>query len=748
MMFTVIWGLTRVFLGGFLAMLGIGLVGGVLVIAATYLFGNVLVAGLASGLLAVGATVIRWTGTIFNFFVEHLITKYSETLGTLGLSGGIDVVWSAFRDVANIALIGLFVFLAINIILGVKEYGEKKMIAKILVIAVLLNFSLLFTKVIIDTANFTAYQFYKSAGLERTRSAGVEGDLSSGGVADVFLNAAGITTAGDTFWGVKALADKNMGAALAFTVVATLLLFVMVGLFLYGAFQMLTRAILLVVLMILAPLAFVSWLVPSSTVEAGWKTWWESLISAAFFSPLFMMSLWASMLLLQKAGETRGGTTLGQFFTDPTKSAEAWTLIVVYCFAVGLLYFSIKFASSFANSIVGFSTISTGLRNALVGVPALAWRFGVAPLARQTIGRSAYFGRAASIQLGRDLTEKAGHKKQEARDLFKMGKIDEAKKNRMFAEAKTLENRAGKHALWAGRFDPFAKAGFNLGDAGLARQLTKVAGVSELLAGQRPKEVDVGFKQGIEKKIKLGQERMEALEVKPGERQKLREEAAEKVEGKAEYQAEAQRLQREHEAAQREHDSEKARVERDEGGHITSGRIQLRATKAEVEEIKRSIYEDARRRIETTTDAGEVRRIVAERNRGLKQEDLKVARAQKRLDALTAPLKEAKKNLDKTAGSLKRFAEAVDREANYEGNRRVRARQLGNVGAAEYLGRKSAGTGQRAAAWLSRDYEVVDEIASGVAKNVRGKVGTGNLKATIARLRRDFSEEFDEGAGE
>ena len=139
MMFTVIWGLTRVFLGGFLAMLGIGLVGGVLVIAATYLFGNVLVAGLASGLLAVGATVIRWTGTIFNFFVEHLITKYSETLGTLGLSGGIDVVWSAFRDVANIALIGLFVFLAINIILGVKEYGEKKMIAKILVIAVLLK---------------------------------------------------------------------------------------------------------------------------------------------------------------------------------------------------------------------------------------------------------------------------------------------------------------------------------------------------------------------------------------------------------------------------------------------------------------------------------------------------------------------------------------------------------------------------------------------------------------------------------
>lgn len=369
------WALGRLFIGGFMAIVGIGAAGGIVAAIAavvSYLFGNYIVALLAALLLAAGGIVLRWTGAIFNFFIDHFIVGYSATLNTLGIMNGINIVWTGFRDLANIALIGLFVFLAINIILGVKEFGEKRMIAKVLTIAVLLNFSLLFSKMIIDATNFTAYQFYKSAGLQRS----ADGTVTSGGVADAFIAAAGITTIGDTFEGVKALADKSTPAALAFTIVATLLLFSMVALFLYGSFHMVTRGILLVFVMVVSPLAFVSWLVPSNSIGARWKEWWETLISAAFFAPMFMIALWASMLLLQRASQARGNMTLGEFFTNPTVNAGAWTLVAVYCFAVGFLFASIKFATSFSSSISGWK--GTAALSRTVGSTALSMGAGVA----------------------------------------------------------------------------------------------------------------------------------------------------------------------------------------------------------------------------------------------------------------------------------------------------------------------------------------------------------------------------------
>jgi len=382
-LFNLIVTFVRTALIGFIMLLGVG---GLIAIAGgaiSYLFGSYIVAGIGSALISLGAQFVIWTGSIFNYFIEHLITKFSVTLQSLGIMEGIDVVWTAFRDVANIALIGLFVFLAINIILGIKSYGEKKTVAKVLIIAVLLNFSLLFTKVIIDSTNFVAYQFYKSAGLPENSSS-----AESGGVADAFLAAAGITTIGDTAAGLKTLSDsKGTATALGFTVVAIFLLFMMIGLFVYGAFQVIARSIFLVFLMVVSPLAFVSWIVPANKVEMTWSKWWQSLISAAFFAPLFMMALWASMMLLQQIAQRRGNTSLGEFFTNGSANTDAWSIIFVYCFAVGLLYASIKFASTFSSSIAGY-----GYAASIAGLPFLstlavgnrALRFA----GRQTFGKA------------------------------------------------------------------------------------------------------------------------------------------------------------------------------------------------------------------------------------------------------------------------------------------------------------------------------------------------------------------------
>ncbi|OGG80344.1 hypothetical protein A2952_02750 [Candidatus Kaiserbacteria bacterium RIFCSPLOWO2_01_FULL_59_34] len=727
-MFSVAWGLARIFLGGLLSMLLAGAVAGIVFAIVGYLFGSYILAGLTTLIAAAGSQAITWTGAIFNFFVEHLITRFSATLETLGIMSGIDVVWAAFRDVANIALIGLFVFLAINIILGVKEFGEKKMIAKVLVIATLLNFSLLFTKVIIDAANFSAYQFYKSAGLER----GPDGATRHGGVSDAFLAAAGITTIGDTFTAVKALADKDTGAALAFSVVVAVLLFVMVALFLYASFQMISRAILLVFLMILSPLAFVSWLVPNSAIEANWKKWWESLLSAAFFAPLFMIALWASMLLLRKAAEARGTTTLGGFFTDPTRSAEAWTLIVVYCFAVGLLYASIKFASSFSKSIAGFSIVGQGLKNAMIGAPALAWRFGVAPLARQTIGRAAYYGREKLVKEGKSISMKAGRIERLADLKFQKGILTETARAAEYKRADEVAKGAGRYALAAGRADILAKAGFNIGDAGVARQLAKATGISEIIAGQRPKEVDVGFRQGVESKIKLGKERMEPLELTQGERRQMEKAAFDAIFKNKENIAEQGRLRTAHDSAERERDDVARKID---------------GPKSAAQKKMNDMEEQVRKAMLALSTAAEHEKETKRADLARWQGELK--RAEESLSEINKPLEEVGARLTAAANAHETFTNKLVGQAEKERDEMIRSRQLGNVGAGKYVGERSAGMLYRHTGWPGKNKDKVGTIiGEKVASAMRGKVNRGDVRRALQRLRAEFGDDFSAVADE
>src|SRR3989344_8901685 len=117
-------------------------------------------AGIGSFFMWFGVKAVVLAGGLFELMLDYGIIKFGAMLKNI--ESGINDGWTALRDIANIIIIGLFVFIAVNIILGVKDFGDKKRVAHVLIVAVLINFSLLFTKVIIDASNFTAYQFYNS----------------------------------------------------------------------------------------------------------------------------------------------------------------------------------------------------------------------------------------------------------------------------------------------------------------------------------------------------------------------------------------------------------------------------------------------------------------------------------------------------------------------------------------------------------------------------------------------------------
>ena len=70
--------------------------------------------------------------------------------------------WTMVRDIANAVFIFLLLYLGIKTVLGLGDW--KKPVGMIIVVALLMNFSLFFTKVVIDVSNLAAYQFYNAIG--------------------------------------------------------------------------------------------------------------------------------------------------------------------------------------------------------------------------------------------------------------------------------------------------------------------------------------------------------------------------------------------------------------------------------------------------------------------------------------------------------------------------------------------------------------------------------------------------------
>src|SRR3989344_684841 len=78
-----------------------------------------------------------------------------------GLSGidAITIGWGITRDVANIFFIFILLIIAIATILRLESYGAKQLLPKLIILALLINFSLVIATTIVDASNVLALTF-------------------------------------------------------------------------------------------------------------------------------------------------------------------------------------------------------------------------------------------------------------------------------------------------------------------------------------------------------------------------------------------------------------------------------------------------------------------------------------------------------------------------------------------------------------------------------------------------------------
>jgi hypothetical protein len=309
--------------------------------------------------------------------------------------------WGIVRDISNLLFIAMLIYVAFGLILDLKKVDAKKMIVSLVVMAVLINFSLFFTKVVIDSSNILARIFYRQIVILGTPS-----DASSASSTDI-VNATGVEVKSlsqalmDGFDVNKMLSIETLqkmnaegkgdepGFVFLIILLAVLLNLVAAWIFFICALLFIGRIAGLWISMIFSAFAFMSFAVPwvGGIKRLGWHSWIEDLMGVAFLAPIFIFF----MYLIISFVNTKFLDGLFLHIKNFTMTQFIIALIIQFVILIMLLKQSKELAMKLAGEAGG--AIVNGLKGAgaavggfVTGAALAAVSGGTSLVARNTIG--------------------------------------------------------------------------------------------------------------------------------------------------------------------------------------------------------------------------------------------------------------------------------------------------------------------------------------------------------------------------
>lgn len=256
-----------------------------------------LVVFIASTALQLVSLLTGLGATVLNGSVYYTVVKISDNYSGIP---AINEAWKAIRDIANMGFIFILLYGAIQMILGIGS-DIKKLIINIIVVAILINFSLFFTKIVIDISNILTLFFYDAIAPGAT-SAGFS--LTQKGLSNAFMQHLELTSL------YQASKNLTVGSVVTIGVMGSIMLLIAAFVFFAVAIMFIIRYVILILVLILSPLAFMAFILPQ--LKKYQDQWWEALSGQAFFAPIYFMLTWVTLRTLggvTKVFGTRGLTT-------------------------------------------------------------------------------------------------------------------------------------------------------------------------------------------------------------------------------------------------------------------------------------------------------------------------------------------------------------------------------------------------------------------------------------------------------
>lgn len=342
-------------------------------------------------LMKLSAGILTLAGKFFDFVVNFTIIDMAKYVSNPdGLGGSISDAWRTLRDIANMLFIFVLLFVAFNAMFELNFNNVGKSVTNIIIVALLINFSLFFSKVVIDASNIVSVGFYNSIITTNTATLGSGGEGGTATVGNQTISSGYMKLLGLQSWyDAKVLVDpKNTRAdqILMIGILSSIFMLIAAVILIISAIMFATRFIILVFLMILSPVAFIAYILPGQEKHA--REWWSALVNQSIFAPVFFALTWVSFKIASAPAflgqqSILGGSNAAKFVDVGTKAPTPDSLMLVlnYVLVIGFAIGALVMAKRIASSAPGFTAISGGLGTGLIGGAAFA--------GRQTIGRGA-----------------------------------------------------------------------------------------------------------------------------------------------------------------------------------------------------------------------------------------------------------------------------------------------------------------------------------------------------------------------
>jgi len=264
-------------------------------------------------LLNIASDLLKWS-TSSELYNDVFFSKTSKE--------GITMAWKTVRGFINMFYLLVLVFLAIATILRINQFNDKKLFFKVIFSAILVNFSMPITLVVIDFSNMLMTYF--ASAIDSINSAGTF--FGNTGYAEALQ--------AETFW---ESVGANMTTFIINIVMAVMLFFTAVAL--------LIRLVAYWVLIIIAPLAFFSIALPNSSSFTEWK---DKLVYYSFFGPIMLFFIWLALAL--------SGFLKTAFEKAPSTGENSFTTFMVsYIVVLYLLYYGHDKSKSMAGKAGDFA---------------------------------------------------------------------------------------------------------------------------------------------------------------------------------------------------------------------------------------------------------------------------------------------------------------------------------------------------------------------------------------------------------
>ncbi|QMU65271.1 MAG: hypothetical protein GKR88_13860 [Flavobacteriaceae bacterium] len=320
-------------------------------------------------------------------------------------TGMIEAGWEILRDFTNIAFIFALLVQAFQMVLGVNISKARNKLVKVILVALVVNFSLFVSYAIIDSSNILAHVFYNKIDASQAQDYNsqiqdgveVEGTTISESGSDVvditkqFLEGVGADTrsvslaiAGNINPQkiINSTPNNNQNGTFsfgqAFIIVTMSGLMNILLIYLFGSimFLFVGRTLALIMYAILGPVAFVSILIPGleNNKYIGLGNWFKQMFSLAFMAPIFLFFMYIVVTFINNKAILGSLNSGNQSFFGGIMS-----VFMLFFMIGGLLYFSKKIAKDMAGELGGMlSKAVMGSVGAVVAVGAVAATGGAA----------------------------------------------------------------------------------------------------------------------------------------------------------------------------------------------------------------------------------------------------------------------------------------------------------------------------------------------------------------------------------